>query len=146
MTEKRFKGYAEKTGQHFELIINDLLGEEYSLTDDFFRSKDVIFEIVDLLNVMNDSLLEQAKENHRLSNKLNEQQATIRKLQDLCGESDSENAKLRIENKRLEKEVNLLRPTNLEQYEQIQKLRKELGDCEKFRYTVFQRMRDVLDE
>lgn len=32
---------------------------------------------------------------------LNEQQATIRKLQDLCGESDSENAKLRIENKKL---------------------------------------------
>ena len=28
--------------------------------------------------------------------KLNEQQATIRKLQDLCGESDSENAKLRV--------------------------------------------------
>ena len=36
--------------------------------------------------------------------KLNEQQATIRKLQDLCGESDSENAKLRIENKRLQAE------------------------------------------
>ena len=33
--------------------------------------------------------------------KLNDQQATIRKLQDLCGESDSENAKLRIENKKL---------------------------------------------
>ncbi len=32
---------------------------------------------------------------------LNEQQATIRKLQDLCGKSDSENAKLRIENKKL---------------------------------------------
>ena len=32
---------------------------------------------------------------------LNEQQATIRKLQDLCGESDSENTKLRIENKKL---------------------------------------------
>ena len=30
---------------------------------------------------------------------LNEQQATIRRLQDLCGESDGENAKLRIENK-----------------------------------------------
>ena len=56
---------------------------------------------------------------------LNEQQATIRKLQDLCGESDGENAKLRIENKRLEKEVNLLRPTNIEQYEQIQKLQEE---------------------
>ena len=49
---------------------------------------------------------------------LNEQQATIRKLQDLCGESDYENAKLR-------EEVNLLRPTNIEQYEQIQKLQEE---------------------
>ena len=57
--------------------------------------------------------------------KLNEQQATIEQLQDLCGESDGENAKLRIENKRLEKEVNLLRPTNIEQYEQIQKLQEE---------------------
>ena len=37
-------------------------------------------------------------------NKLNEQQATIRRLQDLCGESDGENAKLRIENKRLQEE------------------------------------------
>ena len=47
-----------------------------------------------------------------------EQQATIRKLQDLCGKSDYENAKLR-------EEVNLLRPTNIEQYEQIQKLQEE---------------------
>ena len=88
-----------------------------------------------------------------VTKKLNEQQDTIFKLQDLCGKSDGENMKLRIENKRLEKEVNLLRPTNLEQYEQIQKLqeeneklRKELNDCEKFRYTTFKRMRDVLDE
>ena len=56
---------------------------------------------------------------------MNEQQDTIFKLQDLCGKSDGENMKLRIENKRLEKEVNLLRPTNLEQYEQIQKLQEE---------------------
>ena len=40
---------------------------------------------------------------------LNEQQDTIRKLQDLCGESDGENAKLRIENKRLEEENRELR-------------------------------------
>ena len=52
---------------------------------------------------------------------LGEQQATIRKLQDLCGESDSENAKLRIENKRL---------------------KEELNDCEKFRYQVFKRLND----
>ena len=42
-----------------------------------------------------------------------------------CGESDGENAKLRIENKRLCDEIKLLKPTNIEQYEQIQKLRKE---------------------
>ena len=56
---------------------------------------------------------------------IDEQQATIRRLQDLCGKSDGENAKLRIENKMLEKEVKLLKPTNLEQYEQIQKLQEE---------------------
>ena len=32
---------------------------------------------------------------------LNEQQATIRRLQDLCGESDGENAKLRQQQQRL---------------------------------------------
>ena len=56
---------------------------------------------------------------------LNEQQATIRKLQDLCGKSDGENMKLRIENKRLCDEIKLLKPTNIEQYEQIQKLQEE---------------------
>ena len=35
---------------------------------------------------------------------LNEQQSTISQLQDLCGQSDGENAKLRIENKRLQEE------------------------------------------
>ena len=40
---------------------------------------------------------------------LNEQQATISQLQDLCGESDGENAKLRIENKRLQEENEQLR-------------------------------------
>ena len=39
--------------------------------------------------------------------KINEQQATIRKLQDLCGESDSENAKLRQEIKKLKEEEKL---------------------------------------
>ena len=37
---------------------------------------------------------------------LNEQQDTIHKLQDLCGESDSENAKLRIENEQLKNKLN----------------------------------------
>ena len=38
---------------------------------------------------------------------LNEQQATIFKLQDLCGKSDYENAKLLIENKKLKEEEKL---------------------------------------
>ena len=56
-----------------------------------------------------------------VTEKLNEQQDTIFKLQDLCGKSDGENMKLRIENKRLQKELN---------------------DCEKFRYTVFKRLNE----
>ena len=37
--------------------------------------------------------------------RLNKQQDTIFKLQDLCGKSDGENAKLRIENKRLQAQL-----------------------------------------
>ena len=47
-----------------------------------------IFKVVDLLNEQQATIR-------------NEQQATIRKLQDLCGKSDGENAKLRMENKKL---------------------------------------------
>lgn len=54
----------------------------------------------------------------KTTKRLNEQQATIRKLQDLCGKSDGENMKLR-------NEIKLLKPTNIEQYEQIQKLQEE---------------------
>ena len=36
---------------------------------------------------------------------IDEQQATIHKLQDLCGKSDGENAKLRIENKKLKAQL-----------------------------------------
>ena len=56
---------------------------------------------------------------------LNEQQATIRKLQDLCGKSDYENAKLRLKSKELQEEIKLLKPTNVEQYEQIVQLQEE---------------------
>lgn len=38
---------------------------------------------------------------------LNEQQTTIKKLQDLCGKSDYENAKLRIQNKIMKEEEKL---------------------------------------
>ena len=64
--------------------------------------------------------------------RLNMQQATIEQLEkdkafaeDYANIFEKENVKLRRENKRLEKEVNLLKPTNIEQYGQIQKLQKE---------------------
>ena len=47
---------------------------------------------------------EEVIEKQKVVDLLNEQQATIRKLQDLCGESDGENAKLLIENKKLKEE------------------------------------------
>ena len=57
--------------------------------------------------------------------RLNEQQDTIFKLQDICGKSDGENAKLRLKSKELQEEIRLLKPTNVEQYEQIVQLQKE---------------------
>ena len=39
---------------------------------------------------------------------LNEQQDTIFKLQDLCGKSDYENAKLRLKNKELQNKIDML--------------------------------------
>jgi len=58
-------------------------GDDWYITDNGKRLSEM--EIVDLLN---------------------EQQATIKQLQDLCGESDSENAKLRIENEQLKNKLN----------------------------------------
>ena len=81
--------------------------------------------IVDKWGGIYDSETDKVLNVNDVEHKLNEQQATIKKLQDLCGESDGENAKLRIENKRLCDEIKLLKPTNIEQYEQIQKLQEE---------------------
>ena len=57
--------------------------------------------IVDKWGGIYDSKTDRILDVNDVEHKLNEQQATIRKLQDLCGESDGENAKLRIENKKL---------------------------------------------
>ena len=96
------------------------------MTDKFVVSTNVIGEII-VTDVETDRVYryDDISNFFGLIRLLNEQQATIRKLQDLCGKSDGENMKLRIENK---------------------KLQKELNDCEKVRYTTFKRMRDVLDE
>lgn len=45
-----------------------------------YNCTDTLDVLVDLLNVMNDTLLKQADENHKLSNKNIEQQAIIQSL------------------------------------------------------------------
>ena len=70
-------------------------------------------------------ILEGIGDAENVCQRMNQQQDTIIKLQDLCGESDSENAKLRIENKELQEEIKLLKPVNIEQYEQIVQLQEE---------------------
>ena len=61
---------------------------------------------------------------------LNEQQATISQLQDLCGESDGENAKLRIENKKLKEENEQLKADEKLYAKEILRLKEELKEKE----------------
>ena len=61
--------------------------------------------IVDKWGGIYDSKTDEVLDVNDVEHKLNEQQSTIRKLQDLCGESDSENAKLRLENKKLKAQL-----------------------------------------
>ena len=65
--------------------------------------------------------------------KINEQQATIRRLQDLCGESDGENAKLRIENKRLKAKLREKEEDERLYANEIVKLNKEAKEVLDFK-------------
>ena len=62
--------------------------------------------------------------------KIDEQQATIRRLQDLCGESDGENAKLRIENKRLQEEKGYWESKAMTLLLQVRRLTSRMTDKE----------------
>ena len=84
MSEKRFEFYSDE----------DLIGVLDTVTGRTFNS----FEIVDLLN-------EQQATIDKLRVDIRATRTTIRKLQDLCGESDSENAKLRQEIKELKAQL-----------------------------------------
>lgn len=136
MSEKRFI-ISKNTGERFPTGIIDVERQTHLW----------VVEVVDLLN-------ELVKDNEELGisiklfeddiatkdKKIEEQQATIKKLQDLCGESDGENAKLRIENKELQEEIKLLKPTNVEQYEQIVQLQEENEQLRQMiKENVFQR-------
>ena len=86
----------------------------------------------DPIRIISDSV--ENKDYYKFSdicNVLNKQQATIEQLQDLCGESDGENAKLRIENKRLQEENDILKQKLRKnyiankQYEEMKRLQEE---------------------
>ena len=62
-----------------------------------------------------------------------EQQDTIRKLQDLCGESDYENAKLRIENKKLKAKLKEKEEDEQLYANEIVKLNKEAKEVLDFK-------------
>ena len=81
--------------------------------------------IVDKWGGIYDSKTDKILDVNDVEHKLNEQQVIIEQLQDLCGQSDGENAKLRLKNKELQEEIKLLKPTNVEQYEQIVQLQEE---------------------
>ena len=105
MNEKRFSWKTEKL-QHSDdevLLVVDNENKDW---------KGHILNIVDLLN---------------------EQQATIEQLQDLCGESDSENAKLRIENKKLKAKLREKKEDERLYADEIVKLNKEAKEVLDFK-------------
>ena len=113
---KSFYGYAvedTKTGKKYsdnnteELV--DLLNEQQELIEELHISDEMGWKRAERFEKKCPKELHNKKMYiKRLEYKVqkfkemnSEQQATINKLQDLCGESDGENAKLRIENKKL---------------------------------------------
>lgn len=67
------------------------------------------FEIIGCTIWVCDGEYEEELWNPQIVQILNKQQATIEQLQDLCGQSDGENAKLRIENEQLRKDKEQLK-------------------------------------
>ena len=82
------------------------------------------------LRTENNHLIDVIKE---YAKKYEEQQATIRKLQDLCGESDGENAKLRIENKKLKAKLKEKEEDERLYADEIVKLNKEAKEVLDFK-------------
>ena len=64
-----------------------------------------------------------------------EQQATICKLQDLCGQSDGENARLRIENKKLKEEKGYWKGKAMTLLMQVRRLTPRMTDKEVIEFS-----------
>lgn len=85
-----------------------MMGEQqYRLEENNQTNELILWEDVKILNVFKSSY-DNRKHLSIIVDLLNEQQATIERLQDLCGESDYENAKLRLKNKELQDKIDWL--------------------------------------
>lgn len=127
---KEMNGDQQKEINNLNQENSNLLGDKIRSLEEFEKCTNKLKAKILQLQEENEQLrflidINSVSERRKLERQVDEQQATIRKLQDLCGESDSENARLRLKSKELQKEIKLLKPTNIEQYEQIQKLQKE---------------------
>ena len=81
--------------------------QQYRLEENNQTNELILWEDVKILNVFKSSY-DNRKHLSIIVDLLNEQQATIERLQDLCGESDYENAKLRLKNKELQDKIDWL--------------------------------------
>ena len=112
MSEKRFEKDCDENVCSFDYSTMDTY-YEYNVSNEEiiewnkhssnaeYTDFERIAEILNIKQMRLESLMKHREEVGKLFDKIDEQQDTICKLQDLCGESDSENAKLRIENKKL---------------------------------------------
>lgn len=122
MNEKRFI-YEEKLdvihyweeGNRFQLDVRNL--KDVTVTLNTLQAR---------IELLEDNLLADNLTMKHLNGIIDEQQATICKLQDLCGESDGENAKLRIKNKKLKEENEQLRKENAQLTERLRECRMRL--------------------
>ena len=86
--------------------------------------------IVDKWGGIYDSETDRVLDVNDVEHKLNEQQENIKQLQDLCGKSDYENAKLRIENKKLKEEKGYWESKAMTLLMQVRRLTSRMTDAE----------------
>ena len=140
MSEKRF------VSEYVEIIDENGSRQAVCVTDTehtvSFEVKDeyVAMDLCEKLNSLSDTvealILDRNKQEEKLDiarrnmtkqlEKISEQQATISQLQDLCGKSDGENAKLRIENKEQQATIEK-QELRLQQLEEILELSENLN-------------------
>lgn len=81
--------------------------QQYRLEENNQTNELILWEDAKILNVFKSSY-DNRKHLNIIVDLLNEQQSIIEQLQDLCGESDYENAKLKLKNKELQDKIDWL--------------------------------------